>query len=254
MALELKESVSAKFVPKHLLKVKGNDKLQSYFRFLIEHNYRRGINKVDYGRCAACYRSLTIHDHPRLSPAQKKTKKLQKLLAKADKRKLSKFQDNAVKKFLKSSSHLIAKCPSCGHVNRQSIVTNEQKFHIKDMLAHEVAQESMVVPDATESSKKKKKKKKRKTEQSESYGSLKDSLPPSHSADIKKTLFSSNAQGNAVHNSVKNPAPKTLKRPLQSQSQPKGKKLLKQKELQAMLSGSGKPGNSTSLKDFLSSL
>lgn len=243
MEVELKENVAAEFVPTHLLKAaKGNEQLQSYFRYIVIHNYRRGISNYGLGTCAACFKELTVHDQPRIRSSQKKTKKLQKLLAKSKEgAKLSKFEANAVKRFWTSSSQLTVKCPQCGYINNQAVMTNEQKYRIKESLHQDVEKLSEIRKGGPEDVKKKKKKKKKRAS-----GKDEDTLT-FHSVAPQSTTSQSKVS-EIKHYKSPQPSP-------QVKLQAKGKiALKKKKDLQSFLSTMGKAAPKSSLKDFLSSL
>ncbi|CAG5118078.1 unnamed protein product [Candidula unifasciata] len=186
--VQVTQSHFGAFVPQFLLKFQGDVSLQNYFRQLLKTNYQKGVVQLGFGHCQVCCSTLTYNDKPRLKPSQPMTRKVSTILSRSTKQSLGKYSTYVLQKFLRSSTQLTVRCPTCDTVNKRPLITNEAKLAVKEKLIK--MSEMVTQPDTSEIIKKKKKRKKKKKKQRDNNSGLliPGSVNEQKSSDADETL------------------------------------------------------------------
>ncbi|KAH9515486.1 hypothetical protein Btru_011164 [Bulinus truncatus] len=157
MDLEVSGTVTGALVPIHLLHFEGDSVMKSYYRYILETNYQKGITKRNSYCCQICHADL-ISNQPRIKPGMKPTKKINKLVSSMKSKSLNTKELSLVKRYLNSSVNLTVKCCECGNMSKILLITTENKLKLKSKL---LKSKMMDLKMAASSTKKKKKKKKK---------------------------------------------------------------------------------------------
>ncbi|KAK3765745.1 hypothetical protein RRG08_026216 [Elysia crispata] len=170
--VEAAETNLGKFVPLHLFKFNGDQRLQSNFRQLIEHDYGKGIVKHEFGLCQSCGLPIASTSQIRMKPSRRKTSKVLKLLAKEKSGAVfGKYNNFVLQRYKESCTQLNIRCSNCHSLNMQDLISNEAKQEIKDRILPE-AHDAVMSEKLTPSQKKKRRKKKKGRNEEENHSGL----------------------------------------------------------------------------------